>query len=107
MKNLLNVKMTAPWDDNYSDDEQAHQVENIVKKLNQINIIQAYHLFYWVVLRNSESKEFLFEIFHKNYLVITLNDEIYSAFFDSCYRHWKYTKRSKASAWGTVALLGI
>ena len=39
--------------------------------------------------------------------MITLNDEIYSAFFDSCYRHWKYTKRSKASAWGTVALLGI
>ena len=25
--------MTAPWDDNYSDDEQAHQVRKIVKKL--------------------------------------------------------------------------
>lgn len=34
MKNLLNVKMTAPWDDNYSDDEQAHQVYKIAKKLN-------------------------------------------------------------------------
>ena len=41
--NILNVKMTNPEDDNYSDDEQA---------------FQTFHLFYWTVLRNTKCKFF-------------------------------------------------
>ena len=40
-KNILNVKLTSPEDDNYSDDEQT---------------FQTFHLFYWTVLRNPKCK---------------------------------------------------
>lgn len=71
-ENILNVKMTNPEDDNYSDDEQA---------------FLTYYLFYFTTQHISHTK---------------LPHGVKETIDRSMYRHWKYTSRSKASLWGVI-----